>query len=166
MRKIELSRGYTSDIDDEDYEWVSQYKWNVSLCNHTQYAYRYSYKPNGTGAKKYMHREIMERYNGALGSGMQIDNINHDGLNNRKTNLRICTQSQNNWNGRGILEGTSKYKGVYFYKSRGKWVAQMCLFGKRIFIGRFDSEIDAARAYDRVAKEKYGEFAKLNFPEE
>src|SRR3990167_8545624 len=136
MRKIELSRGYTSDIDDEDYEWVSQYKWNVSLCNHTQYAYRYSYKPNGTGAKKYMHREIMERYNGALGSGMQIDHINHDGLNNRKTNLRICTQSQNNWNGRGI------------------------------FIGRFDSEIDAARAYDRVAKEKYGEFAKLNFPEE
>jgi hypothetical protein len=93
----------------------------------------------------------------------QVDHISRDGLDNRKCNLRKATHTQNQINSISN-RGTSKYKGVSWDKSRSKWVGKLGN-GPDHFLGRFDSEEDAARAYDRAVIQKYGEFARPNFPE-
>lgn len=93
----------------------------------------------------------------------EIDHENRDKLDNRRSNLRPATRAQNNRN-RGKNKGcVSQYKGVY--PNRGKWASSIMIEGKRIWIGRFDNEIEAAKAYDAKAKELHAEFAVLNFPE-
>jgi hypothetical protein len=106
-----------------------------------------------------MHREIMNPP-----EGLVVDHIDHNGLNNRKSNLRICTRSQNQCN-QYRFDGKSKYKGVAWFKRTRKWTAAVCLRGKRYRLGYFEREIDAAMAYDKAAKKYHREFACLNFPE-
>jgi hypothetical protein len=108
-----------------------------------------------------MHRELMNQPKGFL-----VDHRNTDTLDNRRSNLRLATCSQNQWNRQKIKNTTSRFVGVSFYKSRKKWVAYIDAAGKRISLGYFNSEIDAARAYDEAAKKYHGEFARLNFPRE
>lgn len=98
---------------------------------------------------------------GAVG-GLYIDHRNGNGLDNRRDNLRRATMSQNiaNQFPRG---GSSKYKGVCRSKRSGGWLAQICVNRKSIYLGRFGTEEEAARAYDVKAKEVWGEFARLNF---
>jgi hypothetical protein len=105
-----------------------------------------------------MHREIM---NAQLGEC--VDHISRDGLDNRKSNLRICTVSQNGMNRRGKIGGTSKFKGVSSPSMTSKWVANIRVNGKNKCLGRFENNVDAAKAYDVAAKEYYGEFARTNF---
>lgn len=96
--------------------------------------------------------------------GFIVDHRDHEGLNNTRTNLRLATRSQNSCNNKKTRGRSSKYKGVSRDK-RGYWRAKIHFKGKHIFLGYFDNEIDAARAYDKAAKELHGEFAVLNFPQ-
>jgi len=106
-----------------------------------------------------MHQEIIE-----VPEGMVIDHINHDGMDNRMANIRAATHSQNMCNIRK-RPGTkhSKYRGIYWKKKNRKWQAQITFEKKRICLGYFRNEIDAAKAYDRAARKYHGEFASLNF---
>ena len=108
-----------------------------------------------------MHREIIP-----LPDHLVADHINHNGLDNRKANLRPATRAQNNYNRLAIKRkgATSKYKGVAWKKEYKKWNAQIYFKGECIFLGYFKEEKQAAKAYDKAAKEYHGEFASLNFP--
>jgi hypothetical protein len=98
--------------------------------------------------------------------GLLVDHRNGDGLDNHRDNLRIATRSQNACNRHNTKSKAScRFSGLFFDKRRGKWMSRIVVNGK-IFLGYFDSEIDAARAYDAAAKKYHGEFARLNFPEE
>lgn len=103
----------------------------------------------------YMHREIM-----GTPKGMDTDHIDRNGLDNRKCNLRICTRSQNNHNRQPRTDCDSRYKGVA--KQRKRWMAHIQYNGRSIFLGEYDTEIEAAKAYDKKAKEFFGEFARPN----
>jgi hypothetical protein len=92
-----------------------------------------------------------------------VDHINGNGLDNRKSNLRICTHQQNCENSRKRKKSFSKYKGVYWSKNAKKWVAQITIDGKSKHLGYFELEEDAAAAYDKAAVKYFGEFACLNF---
>lgn len=97
--------------------------------------------------------------------GMVVDHISGDTLDNRRANLRVCTQAQNLANGRSHSDSRSKYRGVSWKEREGSWRAQISIGGQRSrFLGQWPTEEDAALAYDQAAREQYGEYARLNFP--
>jgi hypothetical protein len=98
--------------------------------------------------------------------GLLVDHRNTNGLDNRRSNLRLATYSQNNCNKAKRKNTSSRYVGVCFNKQLKRWGAYIKPQGKKIFLGYFDNEIDAAHAYDAAARKYHGEFARLNFPEE
>lgn len=151
---IPLSQGKFSIVDPDVYEIVSSMKWWAYSSNggKTYYA---------TRLRQALHRFIM-----SPPKGMVVDHINHNGLDNRRCNLRVCTPRQNMHNSPRQKISTNRYKGVWFRKKRNRWAATISTDGKKTLIGFFKTEEDAARAYDRVAKERRGEFAYLNFPNE
>lgn len=108
------------------------------------------------GTTEYLHRMIMKAR-----PGETIDHINRNKLDNRKFNLRLCTQSQNMGN-QEARKKSSKYKGVMWEKSRKKYKAQLTVNGKATFLGRFVCEWEAAKAYNRAAQKIWGEYALLN----
>ncbi|MBA7691068.1 hypothetical protein ES703_99606 [subsurface metagenome] len=152
---IPLTQGKFAIVDAEDYDRLNQYKWYASKCKNTFYACRVE---GGTTIR--MHREIMRAPKGLI-----CDHIDHNGLHNRKGNLRLCTNAQNSYNQQACATGTSKYKGVCWHKCRSKWSARIRCDGKFYNLGDFDNEMEAAMAYDNKAAELFGEFAWLNFPE-
>jgi hypothetical protein len=94
--------------------------------------------------------------------GKQIDHINGDKLDNRKANLRVCTNGQNHMNIKKYAGKTSKYKGVWWNKERGKWQTDIKLDKKKRYVGRFEDENEAGLAYNAAAIALFGEFALLN----
>lgn len=157
MKKIKLTQGKFALVDDGDYAELSQYKWHIKNNRGTLYVQRTKSRLLGKGSVL-MHRQIM-----SAPKGQQVDHINHNGLDNRRDNLRICSNAENQHN-RLSFGGTSKYKGIYWEKRRGKWRAEIKTGESRKYLGSFLSEIDAAKEYDKAAIELYGEFAYLNFP--
>jgi len=149
-------------VDQADYKRLRGYEWFAKKGRNTFYAR--GRVAGGKGKKEaliYMHQEIIE-----VPKGMVIDHINHDGMDNRRANLRAATHSQNMCHRKKRSGAThSKYKGVCWKKENRKWVAIIGFEKKRIHLGYFRSEIEAARAYDRAAMKYHGEFASLNFPE-
>ena len=159
MKQIPLvnNRGVAL-IDDEDYDLVSKYKWY--LLKKPTKMYAVSHRKDRTILK--MHRLVMGEP-----KGMDIDHRFGTGLDNQKSNLRVCTRSQNNMNRGKISKATSsKYKGVCWSENEQKWLSLIKIKGKRIYIGSFVSEVKAAKAYDKKARELFGEFAKPNFAKE
>ena len=154
---IPLTRGRLAIVDSEDFEQLSKHKWYAQKCKNSFYALRNT-KGSPTRTKEYMHRKIINAQ-----EGQEIDHRNGNGLDNRRCNLRDCTRSQNNQN-RHKTKGTSQYKGVSWYKNGNKWRTEIMLNLKRYHLGYFNSEIEAAKSYDKKAKELFGEFALLNFP--
>ena len=151
---------YVAFVDDEDFDAIKNLTFNI-LKNKTVF-YARSTKPYK--GNRLLHRIIL----GAKESEI-VDHINHDGLDCRKENLRKCTCSENGKNKRSKKNSTSQYLGVHLSnKKRGSkvyryWVAQIVYQGKKVYLGQFNKEIDAARAYDSKAKELHREFANLNF---
>ena len=157
-KHIKLTQGKVALVDDVDFEWLDQYKW---FCDKTHSGYRaMRHNPTKNGKRKmvYMHREIMD-----ASSGIQVDHINHSTLDNRRSNLRLCTNTENTRNGRKRTNNTSGFKGVIWKKDHKKWAAQATLNGKHHHLGYFDDVIKAAHAYDTFAHKHFGEFALLNF---
>lgn len=138
-------------IDAEDYDKIK----DMCFCLHYKSKNYYQIFSRKYGK---LHRVIL----GIPPENMVIDHANRNTFDNRKINLRFVTYSQNCWNRSTNYAGTSKFKGVCLDKKRNKWRAQIKLHGKGMFIGRYNDEEDAARAYDEKATELFGEFAVLN----
>lgn len=152
MKEIELTQGQVAIVDDDDFEDLSLYKWFAKKEGGIFYAAR-SYGAKRNTMK--MHIYIMKPVDGFV-----IDHINGNGLDNRKSNLRICSHAENMRNRKLHKDNSSGYKGVS--KNKGKYVARIM----QIYLGRYNNAIDAARAYDAKARELFGNFAKLNFLDE
>lgn len=162
MRKIPLTQGQYALVDDEDYEYLMQWKWCAMKRKRDFIAVRNrSWKEEPGAQLILMHRVIM-----SAPKEMEVDHRNHNGLDNQKGSLRICTHMENRRNTKMVSKGASQFKGVVWSKWNKKWQAQLCYSNKCIFLGLFDIEEEAARAYDTAAHEHFGEFAYLNFPEE
>jgi hypothetical protein len=122
----------------------------------------YAVRTNTEGGKR--ERIMMHRLIADMPEHLVCDHINHDGLDNRMANLRNCTVAQNSANSRSSKNATSKYKGVSWNSERRKWVAFIKKDGTPFYLGAFEDEVQAAKAYDEAAKKLHGEYAKLNFP--
>ena len=154
MKNIELTQGHVALVDDEDYERVNQYLWQIKGDGNNVCARGW------IGEKKiYMHRFIM---NLTHNDKQVIDHIDHDGLNNKKANLRICDQGNNMKNRLSVKNSSSCYKGISWNKRDKIWNVAIKADGRRYYIGIFKCEIEAAKAYNKAALKHHGEFAKLN----
>ena len=154
VRYISLGEGKSAMVDAADFEWLNRYKWRTTGGSG-------GYARSTIGGKNVaMHRLIMN-----ASPGLVVDHINGNIWDNRRHNLRVCTVAQNARNRRS-LRGTSRFKGVSWNARCHKWRAAIYCMGKKIRLGDFENEIEAARAYDRKAKELFGQFAYLNFPNE
>jgi hypothetical protein len=159
MKQIQLTQGKFALVDDNDFDWLNQWKWCAAFNGGLWRAIRTKYD-NNIKTTVFMHREIM----GLCGDGGQeVDHRNRNGLDNRRDNLRVCNHSENVCN-RKVQKHTSIYKGVYWNTSRKGWQALIRSNLKSHYLGVFNSEVLAAKAYDEAAQKYHGEFAALNFP--
>lgn len=155
MKQIPLTQGKFALVDDEDYEFLNQWKWCYQIPG---YAVR-GIKKNGKTKIMIMHRVILKASRGTV-----LDHINGNGLDNRRSNLRICTQQQNTRNSHKRRTSiSSKHKGVHYSTKDQRWVTQIQQGGKRVHIGHFKSEHHAALAYDLWAHDLFDNFARPNF---
>jgi len=160
VKEIKLTQGQVALVDDSDYEWLSGYSWFV----HNTGKYKYAQGWDGTTRNRkrvVMHRIIIDAQ-----PGEQVDHINHDGLDNRRENLRKCTASQNQGNSRIGKNNVSGYKGVSLFSSAETWRCTIRCKGTNKYLGTFDTPEEAAYAYDMEAARLFGEFAYLNFKDE
>lgn len=160
MRTITLSQNKVALVDDEDYEFLNQWKWYAHLQDGNYYALRNL--PTDPITKKRetarMHRIILD-----APADKEVDHWDHNTLNNQRYNLRLATGKQNQHNKTKQSNNTSGYTGVSWNKQSNKWKAYIFFNKKQIHIGVFDNVVQAARAYDQKAIEIFGEFANLNF---
>lgn len=161
--EISLLRGEITIVDPDDYELLSSYRW-VLHRRPDGYVRVIRHEYGRTGQTIYMAREIMQHHLGRpLGKGEFVDHINGDTLDNRKANLRLATRQQNAFNVRANRSNNSSgYKGVTYFKSRNKWVAQITHNYKHITIGYYDTPEQARDAYNEKAVALFGEFARKN----
>jgi hypothetical protein len=145
MKVVKLSQGFVAVVDDEDYPLVSKLNWY----------YNQGYAKNKPGLS--MHRLITGAKQGQI-----VDHRDGDGLNNTRSNLRLCTQAENARNRKMQSNNSSGYKGVYWDRSKKKWTAQISYDRRYHNLGSFDSVEEAAVAYNTVALDVYGEFARIN----
>ena len=152
MKVVTLTQGREAVVDDEDYEFLAQWRWRFEPRRESGYACRTEGRTT-----IYMHQLVAERY-GLDVCEREIDHKDGNGLNNQRTNLRAATRSQNNANQWLSRRNRSGYKGVYWSRAARKWAAQL----GRKYLGLFESPADAAIAYNRAARVRFGEFAHLN----
>jgi hypothetical protein len=155
MRKIKLTQGKYALVDDADYDWLNQYKWHAYYSKRTNTFY--AVHSISSIKKISMQRMIMN-----TSTGLHTDHKNGKTLDNRRANLRVATVSQNCMNRKGDKNSTSKFKGVSWNKHAKKWRSFIMSKAKLIYLGSFDSEIDAAKIYNQAAIKYFGNFARLN----
>jgi HNH endonuclease len=161
MREIPLVNGGIALVDDEDYELVSKFKWNALGVRHgkTKYAIHKCWvKGENRSAGISMHRFIMNP-----DANTEVDHINHNGLDNRRVNLRMATRWQNAC-GSTRTDNKHGFRGVRTYN--GKYIARVVVLGKEYSGGTYLTAVEAARARDKLALKLHGEFAYTNFPKE
>jgi len=159
MRQVPLTKGYFALVDDEDFDHLMQWSWQLFRCGRSDRKYLYARGRGKDGKHIFMHREIMLPNPESV-----VDHINYDGLDNRRSNLRICNQSQNSGNTRQVRSKIG-FRGVT-KTLRGEYVAKLGREGAVVHLGTYPTAEDAALAYDKAAREHFGEFATLNYPEE
>lgn len=162
MRKIPLTNGGVTLVDDADYDWLNQYLW---AANNSGYIYNDFYKTQLCDAP-FSPIFRMSRLILGLESGdkRETDHKNHDPSDNRRCNIRICTRRQNNMNQRkrSNFNKASSFKGVFRSKRSKRWYSRIKLNGKYKHLGSFSKEKYAAQAYNLAAKKYFGDFAFLN----
>lgn len=157
MKEIELTQGKVALVDDADFERVSAFKW---------YAYQSLrvpslwYATRGGKDRLSLHRFILP-----TPKGFVVDHIDGDGLNCQRKNLRACTVKENMRNQRPHRDSTSPYKGIWRIAGAATWAVQIWNGRKRNYVGSFRDPAEAAKVYDFVARQVFGPFARLNFPE-
>ena len=158
-KEIPLTRGKVAIVDDEYYSLVSPFKWSAAVRRSAKSERWYAVR---TVDKKVilMHRLIL-----GITSELQCDHINGDGLDNRRSNLRIATNTQNQMNRQKQPRCSSQFKGVCWDKNRKKWIVLIMVNQKSIHLGRYKDEVEAAKAYDEAAKILFRKYANLNFKE-
>ena len=157
-KRIILANGGSTLVDsdfDDPRPW-----YRFPTPGRTDYVVGHGRRADGSKETVRLHRMVVGAKPGEL-----VDHINGDGLDNRLENLRICNAQENSRNTKGWRKSSSTFKGVSLHRaSGGKWRALIGVGGKSIYLGIFNSEEEAARAYDEAARHHFGEFANLNFP--
>jgi hypothetical protein len=157
-RLIRLTQGKFAIVDDEDFELASQYIWYAKKDKNTYYARR--------NVTRNSECKLSSLHNLIMGSNKMTDHINGNGLDDRKINLRHCTNAENSQNSRPAKNKSSKFKGVSYFRHCKRFSSQIRINGTPIVIGYFINELDAAKAYDEEARKHFGEFARVNFPDD
>lgn len=150
MTKILTAKGAECLVDDDVFEWARFFEWRLTSG--------YFFVENA-GRTVLLHRVVI-----GAEPGQEVDHVDANRLNNTRENLRICSRAENMMNRHCFRGGHSGFKGVTFHKRLGKWAAQITSKNKNKWLGSFDDEAEAARAYDAAARELFGSFARLNFP--
>jgi hypothetical protein len=153
---VPLGKGKEAVIDATDVWLVEHRNWSVTVHGYARTAIESDKRPSGTAI--FMHRFLI-----GAPKGTYVDHIDGDKLNNTRANLRLCTMAENQANRSAQSNNKTGYKGVSFCKKTGRYRAQLVNESRIYRIGRFDTAEEAARAYDAVAKQTAGEFARLNF---
>ncbi len=160
VKIIKLDKGMQAVVDNKDFNRVNVVRWYVKRRGKGEcYAYR-KQEINGNRINVFMHRFILDL---SPTDRRMVDHVNFNGLDNRRTNMRIVTAQQSSRHCRKHIDATqSKYKGVYWEAGRGRWRAYIYLNKKKMWLGRYIDEGRAASAYNNKAKELFGEYAVLN----
>lgn len=154
MKTINLTQGRFALVDDDDYDELSKNSWSYSNAGYAQRGY----KVRGKCKTVLMHRQLLK-----APDGIEIDHINGNRLDNRRSNLRFATRGENSFNQRKQRrQTTSRYKGVYWHKGDNAWMARIQAKGNYIYLGNFKSEQAAALAYNKAAEQYFGKYANLN----
>jgi hypothetical protein len=161
FRKICLGQGHYTIVDPDVYYLVRNFIWWLHANGSGLYAARTEITPDLNARIIYMHREIMQ-----TPDDLVVDHRNNNSLDNRMANMRNVTQAENMRNRRKRKNTSSPYIGVSLRKKTGRFDANIRYDGKKICLGSFANEIDAARAYDAAAKKYFGDLIRLNFPDE
>lgn len=148
-------------VDESDGETIGRYRWNVLRASNTFYARANMKDVHGVWRVVYMHHLVLP-----LSAEKKVDHKNRNGLDNRRSNLRYSSTSQNTSNSGPRCDSASGFKGVFWCHQTQAWRSEIRPNGGYIYLGRFNTPEDAARAYDAAARKHFGEFAYLNFPEE
>jgi len=161
MKEIKLTRGEVALVDDQDYDYLMLFKWYASKEHNTYYARSNVRIAVGKWVGIKMHQLVLDRMFGYEENNLIPDHKDRNGLNNQRTNLRLVSHTischnRDSW-------AKSNYRGVHWHILKERWVSHISFGGETKHLGYFDSKIDAAKAYDKEAKEVYGDDAILNF---
>ena len=165
MMEIPLSQGKVALVDDEDFDSLNAFKWSAGRNGRMLYAIRHVHRDDYGRTTVGMHRIVLARKLGrSLAKGEDTDHINGNSLDNRRENLRGATRSQNNRNcHRHIANPSSRFLGVSWSKPSEKWRVEIKIGGKRVYLGSYQSEIEAAIAREEYIKERPDLCARSNF---
>jgi hypothetical protein len=160
FRRIYLGEEMWTIVDADIYYRFGHFKWFIRGNGRKLYALRSFFVGPMLTKMISLHREIMN-----APAGLLVDHFNGNTFDNRRANLRLATHAQNTHNRQKTkIKTSSKFIGVCFDKSRGKWTAHIAYENKHLNLGRFKDEVEAAKVYDEAAKKYHKEFARLNFP--
>lgn len=152
MKKIKLTQNKYALVDDEDFDRLNQYRWQAELNGHVWYAKR---RDNKNNKNIKMHRVIMK-----TPDGVKTDHMDRNGLNNQKSNLRICTDSENAWNRKKRIDNISGFKGVSYHRKTNKWQARIMINGTDFYLGLFTTKLKAYEKYCKVSVKYHGKYSR------